>query len=38
MDTGVFQARFWLHEFLFLIVGAIFLASWVKKKSQKPNI
>jgi hypothetical protein len=31
METDVFQTRFWFHEFLFLIVGAIFLASWVKK-------
>lgn len=31
MDTGVFQARFWPHEFLILVVGIIFLLSWSKK-------
>jgi uncharacterized protein len=35
MDTDVFQTRFWLHEFLFLIVGAIFLLSIWKKQMLK---
>ena len=34
-DSDVFQARFWLHEFLILIVGAIFLLSWWRKYLQK---
>jgi uncharacterized protein len=28
MDVDVFQARFWLHEFLILIVRVIFLLFW----------
>lgn len=31
MDSGVIQVRFWIHEFLILVVGVIFLLSWSKK-------
>jgi uncharacterized protein len=35
MVSGVFQARFWLHEVIFLVAGVIFLVSLSGKNSKQ---